>query len=233
MKYAVLFITTIVFLLVALTIHSFFFLTKSYDEELNDTISALDFINNLSPVEANEEDISSVEALALKHHHFSVRINAIDFLGVIGGHEIEIWLISQTDDHFSVARKAKNWLENYDEELLKYNLARDYTNPFGQTWILLKSANAVIAAIDNTDDYSVGLSATQIANLGLKGTSDETLAITSGYGTIDVVPYNAFGLYGIDGAGIRISNYVARDLDLKIGDTVLVANLALSRKPRA
>jgi len=122
-------------------------------------------------------------------------------------------------------------------------------NPFGQDWGMIKQpVEGIVAAIDNADcgveSYRVGLSAMQIANLGIERISEPLnnltlmrIIIANELGLSDgqdyenlivefeghkkpAIVYNAFGMSAIDGCGVRVSSTLAENLGLKLEDKV-------------
>lgn len=123
------------------------------------------------------------------------------------------------------------------------------TNQFGITWKkLTQPVEAIVGAIDN-DGYNVemcrvGLSALQLANLGINGRSaplnvtdlqkvvranEKGLLDGQDYGDVVVEfrghkksaqVYNAFGPKCMKGCEVRVSSTLAEDLGLKLEDKI-------------
>lgn len=128
---------------------------------------------------------------------------------------------------------------------IKYKCEIQKNNPLGQGWGRIEQpAEGIVAAIDdngyNVELYRIGLSAMQMDNLGVerrsKPLNDQTLMKTiranekglldgQDYGDLVVEfegqkksaqVYNAFGMRGIGGCGVRVSSTLAEDLGLNL-----------------
>jgi hypothetical protein len=120
----------------------------------------------------------------------------------------------------------------FDEQgKIRYKCENQNDNPFGRSWgVIEQPAEGIIAAVDS-DGYNsgllmIGLSAMQISNLGINRESargvrtyGDLLVEYNGH-TKDAQIYNASGVEGIGGCGVRVSSALAEELGLKLEDKV-------------
>lgn len=199
------------------------------------------------------KELPKISAIA-KHGDWRNQIQAITILGEADKRDGLLAEIAENDGNENVRRRARQWLLERDKELFKQRV-KDLNLSFGNTdGRLSQPVKAVIVAVDsdgmNQQVPRVGLSSTQIQNLGLHDHSepmteedvktyiehrDRGWLTSSDFDDVIVkrqnkehraTVYNASGPKAIGGPGIRVSARLAAQLRVKEKNRVYLRNSA-------